>query len=144
MWKNGDIELFNPSAPSNIIEYIKSIDSLWFYITLLLIILTIISFTFNLVPARIIFGTLFLLFIPGYLLLEYLYPTGNFHSLEKIALSIGLSIVMVSLIGLIMNYTPAGILSIETILFMSIMDTILGVLVLIRKYRLIVSIKGGH
>jgi uncharacterized membrane protein len=50
------------------------------------------------------------LVIPGYCLIAVLFPKGSDISLlERIALSIGLSIVIIPLIGLGLNFTPWGI-----------------------------------
>ncbi|MEM2179169.1 MAG: DUF1616 domain-containing protein, partial [Candidatus Methanomethylicaceae archaeon] len=55
-------------------------------------------------------GSLFVLFLPGYSLIEALYPREEELSpLERLALSIGLSLAIVPLVGLILNYTPWGI-----------------------------------
>ncbi len=58
-------------------------------------------------------GLPFLFFIPGYMLIFILFPrkkniTG-IEGLERIGLSFGFSIAIVSLLGLILNYTPWGI-----------------------------------
>jgi uncharacterized membrane protein len=62
---------------------------------------------------RIILGLPFILFIPGYVLIFALFPTRitdkGIDSIERIALSFGLSIAIVPLIGLGLNYTPWGI-----------------------------------
>ena len=62
---------------------------------------------------RIILGLPFILFIPGYVLIFALFPTRKtdkgIDSIERIALSFGLSIAIVPLIGLGLNYTPWGI-----------------------------------
>jgi uncharacterized membrane protein len=59
---------------------------------------------------RIVLGVLFVLFFPGYALLSAIFPRqGSLGGIERIALSFGLSIAVVPLIGLIMNYTPWGI-----------------------------------
>ena len=62
---------------------------------------------------RIILGLPFLLFIPGYVLIFALYPTiktdKGIDIIERIALSFGLSIAIVTLIGLGLDYTPWGI-----------------------------------
>lgn len=62
---------------------------------------------------RIIFGLPFILFIPGYTLIFVLFPAKKtdrgIDIIERIALSFGLSIAIVPLIGLILNYTPFGI-----------------------------------
>lgn len=59
---------------------------------------------------RIILGLPFLLFFPGYTLIVALFPKKqSLGGIERIALSFGLSIAVVPLIGLILNYTPWGI-----------------------------------
>jgi uncharacterized membrane protein len=59
---------------------------------------------------RIIFGLCLVLFFPGYTLLSALFPRkGDLAGVERIALSFGLSIAVVPLIGLILNYTLWGI-----------------------------------
>jgi uncharacterized membrane protein len=69
---------------------------------------------------RIIFGLPFILFIPGYVLVFALFPAKKtdrgIDTLERIVLSFGLSIAIVPLIGLALNYTPWGI-RLEPILF---------------------------
>ena len=66
---------------------------------------------------RIIIGLPFILFIPGYILISALFPTKKtIDVIERIALSFGLSIAIVPLIGLGLNYTPFGI-RLEPILF---------------------------
>ena len=72
------------------------------------LILTI-SFIPNFV-LRIILGLPFLLFFPGYSLILALFPKKDqIGGIERVALSFGLSIATVPLIGLILNYTPLGI-----------------------------------
>jgi len=59
---------------------------------------------------QIVLGLPFLLFFPGYTLIAALFPRkGSLGGVERIALSFGLSIAVVPLIGLILNYTPWGI-----------------------------------
>jgi len=59
---------------------------------------------------RIVFGVPVILFIPGYALIAALFPAAkDIDGIERIALSFGLSIAVVPLIGLALNYTPWGI-----------------------------------
>jgi len=59
---------------------------------------------------RIILGLPVALFFPGYTLLALLFPRkGDLDTLQRVALSFGLSLVVVALIGLILNYSPLGI-----------------------------------
>jgi len=65
---------------------------------------------FTSAPLRIVLGLPFLLFFPGYVLVAALFPKKeSLGGIERVALSFGLSIAVVPLIGLILNYTPWGI-----------------------------------
>jgi len=73
-----------------------------------LLLFPVVAFTTG--PLRIAFGLPFVLFFPGYALLSALFPRrDNLSGIERLALSFGLSIAIVPLIGLILNYTPWGI-----------------------------------
>ncbi|MCK4789474.1 MAG: DUF1616 domain-containing protein [Desulfobacteraceae bacterium] len=59
---------------------------------------------------QIVLGLFFALFFPGYTLIAALFPKNDdLERVQRIALSFGLSIAVVPLIGLIVNYTPWGI-----------------------------------
>jgi len=61
-------------------------------------------------PARIGLGLVFVLFLPGYVLVAALYPRkDDLDLVERLALSLGLSVAVVPLIGLGLNYSPWGI-----------------------------------
>ncbi len=61
-------------------------------------------------PLRVAIGLVFVLFFPGYTLVAALFPRkGALSGIERTALSFGLSIATVPLIGLALNYTPWGI-----------------------------------
>ena len=50
------------------------------------------------------------LFLSSYALLQLLFPKGKaMDSLERFALDVGLSLALVPLIGLVLNFTPWGI-----------------------------------
>lgn len=66
---------------------------------------------------QIVLGLLFALFFPGYTLIAALFPRNDdLDRMQRIALSFGLSIAVVPLIGLVVNYTPWGI-NLFTVLF---------------------------
>jgi len=82
---------------------------LWVIGILTVLLAVVIAFSPSTV-ARIILGLPFLLFFPGYTLAAALFPKkGSLGGLERVALSFGLSIAVVPLIGLILNFTPWGI-----------------------------------
>lgn len=61
-------------------------------------------------PIRVALGLPFVLFFPGYTLIAALYPRkDDLDGVERLALSLGLSLAVVPLIGLILNYLPWGI-----------------------------------
>lgn len=61
-------------------------------------------------PLRVVLGLPFVLFFPGYTLIAALYPRRvDLDGIERLALSLGLSLAVVPLIGLVLNYTPWGI-----------------------------------
>ena len=80
---------------------------------LLNIITVLLIFIITLFPSnalRIALGLPFVLFFPGYVLTAALFPRRNaLDGMERVALSFGMSIVVVSLVGLVLNYTPWGI-----------------------------------
>jgi uncharacterized membrane protein len=79
---------------------------LWVLAALLVTLLPALSGT----PLPLLLGLPLVLFIPGYLLVAALFPgKGEIDTLERLALSLGLSIALVPLIGLGLNYTPWGI-----------------------------------
>jgi uncharacterized membrane protein len=82
---------------------------------------------------RIIFSLPAIFFIPGYLLTIVLFiEKKGINDIERITLSFGLSITILPLILLCLNYTPWGI-SLESILFsLSLFIIIFGVIAFIR------------
>ena len=60
--------------------------------------------------ARSLFAVLLIVIVPGYVLVAALFPGNDgIDWLERIALSLALSIVVVSLVGLVLDATPWGI-----------------------------------
>jgi uncharacterized membrane protein len=65
---------------------------------------------FPYVVLRSVLGSVFALFIPGYVPVEGLFPKGQeLDSIERFAPSVGLSLALISLVGLLLNYSPWGI-----------------------------------
>lgn len=79
-------------------------------LNLLTVALIVAIFLITSNAARIVLGLPFVLFFPGYVLILALFPRKDgMGGIERAALSFGLSIAVVPLIGLILNYTPWGI-----------------------------------
>jgi len=65
---------------------------------------------FLLVPAaaRVVLGISLVLFIPGFTMVYALFNDDEIDDIERLALSVGLSICIVVFDGLLLNYTPRG------------------------------------
>ncbi|MGC9147220.1 MAG: DUF1616 domain-containing protein [Infirmifilum sp.] len=116
-WVEGELSLEDPYPPISFGEFLLRPDySMWLWVYLALITSTLaviaVSEQYNgfLIPLRYVLGSITVLFLPGYSLIEALYPRREeLTPLERLALSIGLSLALVPLIGLVLNYTPFGI-----------------------------------
>ena len=110
-------------ATQTLLGYLSSAKSLWYWITLTLTITTtIVVFAiperaYPLAYIRHVLGLVFVLWLPGYSFIRALFPTRlpiktgkkELDSIERVALSIGMSLAIVPLVGLLLNYTPWGI-----------------------------------
>jgi hypothetical protein len=114
--------------PLSLSAYLKTYDAAWYWITLALTLASIAAvFT---IPAdlqpyvviRYVLAIVFILWLPGYTFTKALFPrtpqpkpaisvtrtVQNLDAIERIALSIGLSLALVPITGLLLNYTPWG------------------------------------
>jgi uncharacterized membrane protein len=86
---------------------------------------------------RTLLGIPFILFVPGYSLIAALFPGKNdLDNIERMALSFGLSIAVVPLIGLGLNYTPFGIRLIPVLFGISIFILAMCFITYFRRRRL--------
>jgi hypothetical protein len=105
-----------PPATKSLRQYLGIWErNLWFYASVAISLVTVlvvyaVPSQLPLVALRWVLGSVFVLFIPGYVTVEALFPSGReLDAIERFALSVGLSLVLVPLVGLLLNYTPWGI-----------------------------------
>ena len=116
----------------------RSISLKYFFLLILFIAITDISFVFNIPVLRQITGFTFLTFLPGLLLIHIL-KLDKLKSAEKFVFAIGLSIALLMIIGLLMNsvYPLLGYdtpLSSKSLLItFSIIIFILGIIAYLRN-----------
>jgi len=140
-WAEGKLVLEDPERPRSFPEFLLRPDySAWFYSLILITFFTmIIVFIADgltmLSPLRYVLGTVFVLFLPGYSLVKALYPGRQLRPLEESALSIGLSLALVPLIGLILNYTPWGIRLVPVTISLGLTTTALSIFGAYRSYK---------
>lgn len=88
-------------------------------------------------PVRVPLGLLMVLFVPGYALIAALFPRdGDLDGIERVALSFGLSIAVVPLIGLGLNYTPWGIRLTPVVISLAIFTIIMTFAAYMRRSQL--------
>jgi len=103
-------------------------------LTLILLINIVLAPDFNL---RMVVGAIFVLFLPGYTLISALFPSKkDLDYIERIALSIGLSLAVVPLMGLALNYTPWGIRLSPVLLLLSAFNMLMSMVAYLRRERL--------
>lgn len=113
----GKLVFKNPPTfiPLTLKNYLLSTQAQWYWLIIILsLITTVLVFTipetaYPIVYARYILGSIFVLLLPGYSLIKALFPTKEIDNIERTALSIGMSLALVPIIGLLLNYTPWGI-----------------------------------
>jgi len=132
-----------PYTKLTLMEYALSSKAAWFWVTITVAAATsIAAFTipedaFPLVYVRYVLGTVFILWVPGYALVKALFPTKKeMDSIERVALSMGLSLALVPIVGLILNYTSWGIRLTPIILSLLALTLALAAAALMREYQI--------
>jgi hypothetical protein len=144
--EDNKIKLIEKKPYLTLESYILSPYSVWFWA---IIVSTLVSFALIFVSSgigiylRYIFGALLVLFLPGYTLVEALYAKRKeLDDLTRIALSIGLSLALVPLTGLVLNYTPFGIRLIPVAVSLALITIIFLFLGVWRKHAYYKLAKG--
>jgi uncharacterized membrane protein len=92
---------------------------------------------FNQTPIRIPLALPLLLFIPGYLLVSLLFPRkDDLTGIERLTLSIVLSIAIVIFDGFALNYTPWGFRPAPIVISLSIITLLLVLITLVLRKRI--------
>lgn len=139
-WVKGNLVIEDPDPPRTFPEVAFRLDySLWFWTVISMTAVTLILVLSSdscqcLTPLRYFFGSIFVLFLPGYTLVRALYPRRELSPIEELALSIGLSLAVVPLVGLVLNYTPFGIRLTPVLASLSILVALQSLIGLYREY----------
>ena len=135
--------------PQKLATYLRTKEAHWYWITLILAVATALTvFTirenaYPLVYVRHVLGTIFVLWLPGYTFVKALFPTKvpiqtsseDLDKIERIALSIGLSLALVPIIGLLLNYTPWGIRLTPITMSLLALTTIFATTAIVREHQ---------
>jgi uncharacterized membrane protein len=121
-------------------------------LTNLAVLLPVVSDT----PVRVVAGLVFVLFVPGYAFIAALFPEAGsgptdddatvtnpeaegidgIDGIERVALSFGLSIALVPLVGLVLNFTPWGIRLLPILVSLSGLTLVLTGVAAVRRWAL--------
>lgn len=139
---SGSLELVDLKPPGSFLQYLlRAGYSLWLYVVSCIVLSTVavvLAYSDTLAPLRWFLGTLFVLFLPGYATVEALYPEERaLTPLERLALSIGLSLAIVPLVGLLLNYSPWGIRLEPVLTSLATYTEGVALLASYRKYKLL-------
>jgi len=131
-----------PPASRSLAEYLRLWErNLWLYAVLVIsfstvLVIYLMPSAYPFVALRWVLGSVFVLFVPGYVTVEALFPRGReLDSIERFALSVGLSLALVPLVGLLLNYTPWGIRLNPIVISLTILTVGLALIGLARQYR---------
>ena len=105
---------------------------IWIILTLVFVLIPDLSDS----PVRVLLGIPMVLFIPGYVLIAALFPKKeDLEGVERIALSFGLSIAVVPLLGLLLNFT-FGIRLVPIMLSLSSYSIVIAIIAEYRREKL--------
>jgi hypothetical protein len=127
--------------PPKLSTYLKTTEATWYWITIILAIatsLTVFTIQENFYPLiyiRYLLGAIFVLFLPGYSLIKLIFPKKELDNIERTALSMGMSLALVPITGLILNYTPWGIRTTPITLSLLSLTIIFATAAIIREHQ---------
>ena len=147
----GTIKLESQPLPASLklATYLKTSQALWYWVTMAVAAITVaIVFTIpeDFYPwsyLRNILGIIFVLWLPGYTSIKALFPvrmpietsTENLETIVRIALSIGMSIALVPIIGLLLYYTPWGLSVTPIVVSLLALTVILATVAIAREHQ---------
>lgn len=120
-------------------NYFFSSKSFWFWISIPLVILIGYSFFFYdetvfFVNLRYLTGLLLTFFLPGFCLSKALFPRNEISTLIRFILSVAITMSLVILVGLALNYTDEGIIASSSVSILLTLTMVFGAVGFIRGY----------
>jgi hypothetical protein len=130
-----------PSVVSSFREYLQQFTLSWAFwfmvgVTALTFLLVYVApAQFPWLAMRWFAGSVFVVFVPGFGLVQLLFVSRRkVDSIERFALSVGLSLALVSLVGLLLNFSPWGIRLDPILLSVSVLVLAFAVASALRDY----------
>jgi hypothetical protein len=142
--------------PTSLADYLQT-SATWYWVTLATVATTIavvFAIPEDLYPwvyIRYVLGTIFVLWLPGYSFIKALFPKDlpfarglartletsekNLDTIERAALSLGMSLALVPIVGLLLNYTPWGIRLAPISISLLALTVVFATTAVIRDYK---------
>ena len=135
--------------PLSLTTYLKTSAAIWYWLTIFaesitaILIFAISDSVYPWIYARNFFGLVFVLFLPGYAFVKALFPirissetsTDGLESVKRIALSIAMSIALVSILGLILYYSPPSLNLDSVVLSLFALTFVFATVAVFREYN---------
>ena len=133
--------------PENVLDYLFTENARWFWLINIASIVTVISVYMLRQPPlnylRQFFGFIYILFIPGFSFMKTFFPEKIMGNFERITLSIGLSITLTPLVGMLLNYTPWGLTVFTVTASLLGLTILLSLIGIVREHNYLRN-KGDH
>jgi len=140
--RRGQIDAYGePSRGSTLQNYLASWEkSLWFYASIIASVSSVLAVYIippnsPLLVLRWVLGLLFVLFLPGYVAIQAIFPAVELYGFDRLALSVAVSIVLDMFSGLALNYTPWRIRLDPILLLLGTLTICLAILALTRQFE---------
>jgi hypothetical protein len=137
------------ALPHSLMPFFRTNAALWYWVTFAIAIAAAVSVfvvpegAYPLVVLRYVLGSVFILWLPGYTFIKALFPRElplktndrNLDLIERAVLSLGMSLALVPIVGLLLNYTPWGIRLAPITLSLTVLTLTFATTALIREYQ---------
>ena len=132
-----------------LITYLKTGEAIWYWLTIaaglitVVLVFTIAESVYPWIYARNLFGVIFVLFLPGYTFTRALFQDnifkgsskGDLEIIVQIVLSVGMSITLVSIVGLLLYYSPWGLDLAAIVFSLLVLTFVFSTVAVVREYN---------
>lgn len=137
------------ALPHNLMPFLRTNAALWYWVTFAIAIAAAVSVfvvpegAYPFVVLRYGLGSVFILWLPGYTFIKALFPRElplktndrNLDLIERAVLSLGMSLALVPIVGLLLNYTPWGIRLAPITLSLTALSLTFATTAVVREYQ---------
>lgn len=141
LWEDGKVQVSEREPLGGFGGYLFGVRGLWFFGILAFLLATLLliyalpsieAFTYS----RYLVGSLFILYVPGFVVVEALYSSKkDLDELERLVISVGLSLTLVPLLALVLAYTPWGVSLGSVFSLISMFVVAFGLVAAYRRYE---------